>query len=126
MNFHSVHLVFPLKIKKKTNVANNILATETTVNNLFAHWIKEIDIKCLGDDIPILLTTNTIDIYKYSDVKTFAKKVLKVIENDLLYSKKKLSCLTMKIDEKSKQTTLIPKIELTIISMKEFKNFKIN
>ena len=126
MNFHSVHLVFPLKIKKKTNVANNILATETTVNNLFAHWIKEIDIKCLGDDIPILLTTNTIDIYKYSDVKTFAKKVLKVIENDLLYSKKKLSCLTMKIDEKSKQTRLMPKIELAIISMKEFKNFKIN
>ena len=126
MNFHSVHLVFPLKIKKKTNVANNILATETTVNNVFAHWLKEIDIKCLGDDIPILLTTNTIDIYKYSDVKTFAKKALKVIENDLLYSKKKLSCLTMKIDENSKQTTLMPKIELTIISMKEFKNFKIN
>ena len=57
MNFHSVHLVFPLKIKK-TNIANEILPTEITVNNVFAHWIKEIDIKCLGDDIPILPTTN--------------------------------------------------------------------
>ena len=66
MNFHSVHLVFPLKIKKNSNVANNILMTEITVNNLFAHWIKEIDIKRLGDDILILPTTNTIDIYKYS------------------------------------------------------------
>ena len=37
MNFHNVDLVFPLKIKKSTNVANNILATEITVNNFFAH-----------------------------------------------------------------------------------------
>ena len=42
MNFH---LVFPLKIKKKTNVVNNIDDDEITVNNFFAHWIKEIDIK---------------------------------------------------------------------------------
>ena len=36
-NFHNVHLVFPLKIKRKTNNANDILATEITVNNFFAH-----------------------------------------------------------------------------------------
>ena len=64
MNFHNVHLVFPLKIKKKTNNANDILASEITVNNYFAHWIKEIDIKQLGDDAPILPTTNTVEIYK--------------------------------------------------------------
>ena len=92
INFHSVHLVFPLKIKNKTNVANNILTTEVTVNNFFAHWIKEIDIKRLGDDIPILPMTNTINIYKYSDamLKHLPKKALKVIENNLLYSKKKV------------------------------------
>ena len=92
MNFNNVHIVFPLKIKKKTNVANDILATEITVNNFFAHWIKEIDIKRLGDDIPVLPTTNTIEIYKYSDamLKHVPKKALKVIENDLLYSRKKV------------------------------------
>ena len=92
MNFHNVHFVFPLKIKKKTNVANNILATQITVNNFFAHWIKEIDIKHLGDNIPVLLTTNTIEIYKYSDamVKHILKDALEVIENDLLYSKKRV------------------------------------
>ena len=103
--------------------------TEITANNFFAHWIKEIDIKRLGDDIPILPTTNTIDIYKYFNamLKHLPKKALKVIENDLLYSKKKLSCLTMKIDETSElQLVKILIIELTIISMKEFKNFKIN
>ena len=63
--------------------------TEIIVNNFVAHWIKEIDIKHLGDDIPILPTTNTINIYKYSDVmlKHLPKKVLKVIQKDLLYSK---------------------------------------
>ena len=92
MNFNNVHIVFPLKIKKKTNVANDILATEITVNNFFAHWIKEIDIKRLGDDVPVLPATNTIEIYKYSDamLKHVPKKALKVIENDLLYSRKKV------------------------------------
>ena len=62
------------------------------MNNFFAHWIKEIDIKRLGDDIPILPTTNTIDIYKYFNamLKHLPQKALKVIENDLLYSKKKV------------------------------------
>ena len=92
MNFHNVHLVFPMKIKKRTNVANDLTATDTVINNFFAHWIKEIDIKRLGDDTPILPTTNTVEIYKYSDaiLKHIPKNALAVIENDLLYSKKKV------------------------------------
>ena len=92
MNFYNVHLVFPMKIKKKSNVANDILAGEITVNNFFAHWIKEIDIKRLGDDILILPTTNTIPIYRYSDrlLKHMPKDSLAIIENNLLYSKKKV------------------------------------
>ena len=91
MNFHNVHLVFPLKIKKKTN-NGNLPGTSITVNNFFAHWIKEIDIKRLGDDTPILPTNNTVEIYKYSDaiLKHLPKDALEVIENDLLYSKKKV------------------------------------
>ena len=52
--------------------------------------MREIDIKHLGDDILILPTTNTIAIYKYSNamLKHLPTKALKVIENDLLYSKK--------------------------------------
>ena len=92
MNFHNVHLVFPMKIKKKSNVPNDIFAGEITVNNFFAHWIKEIDIKRLGDDVPILPTTNTIPIYRYSDrlLKHMPKDLLAIIENNLLYSKKKV------------------------------------
>ena len=65
-----------------------ISATDTVVNNFFSHWIKEIDIKRLGDDTPILPTTNTVEIYKYSDaiLKHIPEKALKVIRNYLLYS----------------------------------------
>ena len=46
MNFH-VYLVFPMKIKKQ--FANNLADDVITVNNSFAHWIKELDIKRYGD-----------------------------------------------------------------------------
>ena len=92
MNFHNVHLVFPLKIKKKTNVVNNIDDDEITVNNFFAHWIKEIDIKRYDDDIPVLPLTNTIEVYKYSNamLKHVPDDALEVLRYDLLYSKKKV------------------------------------
>ena len=129
MNFHNVHLVFPMKIKKKSNAANDILAGEITVNNFCAHWIKEIDIKRLGDDIPILPTTNTIPIYRYSDrlLKHMPKDSLAIIENNLLYLKKKLNYQRVKRNATHiRQLVRMQIIELMIISMKEFKNFKIN
>ena len=72
---------------------NDIAANTITVNKFFAHWIKEIDIKRFGDDMPILLLTNTVDIYRYSDelLKHMPKDALRTIENDLLYSKKKVA-----------------------------------
>ena len=96
MNFHNLHLVFPLKIKKSSDNDDNLDATLITVNNFFAHWIKEIDIRKLGDDTPILPTTNTVEIYKYSDalLKHMPKNSLKVIEKTLLYSKKKVELPT--------------------------------
>ena len=130
MNFHGVHLVFPMKIKKKSNVANNIRATEITVNNFFAHWIKEIDIKCLGNDVPILPTTNAIPIYRYSDrlLKHMPKNSLAIIENDLLYSKKtRLNYQLVKINARHiQQLVKMQIIELMVISMIEFENFKNN
>ena len=96
MNFHNLHIVFPMKVKKKSDVANDLDATLMTVNNFFTHWIKEIDIKKLGDDQPILPTINTVEIYKYSDqiLKHLPKDSLKLIEKDLLFSKKKVKLPT--------------------------------
>ena len=129
MNFHNVHLVFPMKIKKISNIANNLNATDITVNNFFAHLIKEIDIKRLGDDTPILPITNTVEIYKYSDaiLKRIPKNALAVIQNDLLYSRKKVKLPDG--EDRRKNIPLITETlmkEQTITSMKEFRNFELN
>ena len=91
MNFHNVHLVFPMKTKKSTNNDTDLDTELMTVNNFFAHWIKEIDIKQYGDEIPTLPLINTVDIYKYSDamLKFEEDDALKTYQHHLLYSKKK-------------------------------------
>ena len=108
MNFHDVQICFPMRIRKKTNVANDIDNTMITVNNFFAHWIKEIDIKKLGDDQPILPTINTVEIYKYSDqiLKHLPSNDLEMIENDLLYSRKKVKIPAAGGDRRKKYTRL--------------------
>ena len=104
MNFRNVYLVFPMKIKKKTNDANDLANTDITVNNFFAHWIKEIDIKRLGDDTPILPTTNTVEIYKHSDAILKQDDALQNFQSDLLYSDKKV-CLSTVENRRKHYTT---------------------
>ena len=50
-----------------TDDNNNIAAGLVTVNNFFAHLIKEVDIKKNGDDIPILPLTNMVDTFNMVD-----------------------------------------------------------
>ena len=61
------------------------------VNNFFAYWIKEIDMKRYGDDVSIL-PLKTIEVYRYSDnmLKHFPKDALETFQETLLYSKKKV------------------------------------
>lgn len=88
-NFNSMHFCFPIKIKKWI-VANNIRDDLITANKFFAHWVKEIVIKRHGDDLQMTPTTNSVEIYRYSDaqLKHLPKDSLKAIEKTLLYSKK--------------------------------------
>ena len=90
MNFHNVYLVFPIKIKKSSNVTNNLEDDVITVNNFFALWIKELDIKRYGDGIPILPLTNTVEIYKNSDA------ILTHMENDALKTIQMICCILIK------------------------------
>ena len=91
-NFQNVHLCFLIKIKSAADNNNDIAAGVIPVNKFFAHWVKEIDIKRYGDEISILPFTNIVDVYRCSDelLKHMLKDTLKTIENDLLYSKKKV------------------------------------
>ena len=63
-----------------------------TVNNFFAHWIKEISITKYGTNKELTPTTTPQEIYQYSDamLKHLPAKSLKVIENDLLCSKEEV------------------------------------
>ena len=58
-NFQNVHICFPLKVKLTADNNNDITAGVITVNNFFAHWIKEIDIKRYRKNIPIVPLTNS-------------------------------------------------------------------
>ena len=77
------------------------------MNNFLVHWIKQIDIKRYGDDMPILPLTNTVDIYRNSDelLKHMPKDALKTIENDLLYSKNKVAIYGNDDDIRAYHTT---------------------
>ena len=46
-NFQNVHLCFSMKIKSAVDNNKDIAAGVITVNNVFAHLIKEIDTKCM-------------------------------------------------------------------------------
>ena len=106
-NFQNVHLCFPIKIKSAADNNNSITAGVIPVNNIFAHWIKDIDIKRYGGDIPILPLTNTVDVYRYSDelLKHMPKDALKTIENGLLYSKRKVAICGNDNDRRPHGTT---------------------
>ena len=44
INPNSIHICFPIKIKKKTNTALDIDADLIPVNNFLAHFVKEISV----------------------------------------------------------------------------------
>ena len=102
-NFQNVHLCFPLKIKLAVDNDNDIAAGLITGNNFLVQWIKKTDIKRNGDDIPILPLTNTVNIYQFSDkiLNHIPKDALKTIENDHMYSKKKVVINGNNVDYKT-------------------------
>ena len=63
-----------------------------TVNNFFGHWIKDIDIRWYPDNVRILPTNNTVDVYQYSaqQLKYLPKDALKTVEKTFLYQKSPL------------------------------------
>ena len=56
INPNSIHICFPIKIKKKSNTAQDIDADMIPVNNFFAHFVKEISITKYGSDKELIST----------------------------------------------------------------------
>ena len=90
--------------KKATNNVQNV--DVITVNIFFCHWLKEIDARCYTDNVRILPTNNTVEIYQYAaqQLKHLPKKSLHDITETLLYEKKAVN-LNANRDRRSNTST---------------------
>ena len=52
------------------------------VNNFFGHWFTDIDIRRYPDDTRILPTSNSVDIYQYSNAQRYLleKSVITILK----------------------------------------------
>ena len=88
VNPANIHICFPIKILKKSDNTADIDVDLITVNNFFAHWVKEISITKYGSDKELPPTFSPWEVYQYSDqmLKHLPKDSLKSIEKTHLYS----------------------------------------
>ena len=89
VNPSNIHICFPIKFKKSSDNNSNIDSDLITVNNFFAHWVKEISITKYGSDKELPPTFTPWKIYQYSDpmLKHLPADSLKTIQKHLLYDK---------------------------------------
>ena len=92
INFSTMVLCLPVTFRKKSNKNNSLANTMIPVNNVFAHWIKDVTVKRYGDNIAVLPINTTLDTYRYSEsmLKHMPKAALATFQKDLLYNKKKV------------------------------------
>ena len=67
LNFSTIELCLPMTCRKTTNKAQAIDGDMIPVNNFFTHSVKDVNIRRYGDNIAILPSNKTLDIYRYSD-----------------------------------------------------------
>ena len=89
-NYSTMEICLPLKFTKKSNKAQQMDANMITVNNFFEHWFTDIDIRRYPDDMRVLPTNNSVDIYQYSNaqMKYLPEKSVKKLLKMILYSNK--------------------------------------
>ena len=87
INPNSIHICFPTKILKKSNRDSDIDSHMITVNNFFAHWVKEVSVTKYGSDKELTPTFSPWEVYQYSDSmdKHLSSDALKAIQKTLLY-----------------------------------------
>ena len=73
-NYSTMEICLPLKFTEKTNKVSQMDAQMITVNNSFGHWFTDIDIRRYPDDMRVLPTNNSVDIYQYSNAQKKTKQ----------------------------------------------------
>ena len=73
-----------MRIRKPTDATAQIEPDMMTVNNFFAHWIKEINITKYGTTKQLIPTSTPQKIYQYSDamLKHLPEKTLNKIRKN--------------------------------------------
>ena len=85
-NYSTMCLVLPIEFSKKTTKTAQMDDELITVNNFFGHWVKDVERRRYPDDVTILPTNNTGDLYQYSAQKLkYLPKVALKSEKTFLY-----------------------------------------
>ena len=86
-NYGTMEIVLPIKFTKKSNKSASLDVNLVPVNNFFARWFTDIDIKRYPHDLRILPTDKTIEIYDYaeSQLKYPPTDSLNKIKSSFLY-----------------------------------------
>ena len=89
-NYRTMEICLSLKFTKKSNKAQKMDAQMMMVNNFFGHWFTDIDIRPYPDDVRILPTNNSVDIYQYSNaqMKYLSENLVKKLLKTMLYLNK--------------------------------------
>ena len=89
VNLANIHICFRIKILNSSDNTADIDSDLITVNNFFAHWVKEINITKYGSDKELPPTFSPWKVHQYSDqmLKHLRKDALKTIQKTHLYSK---------------------------------------
>ena len=83
-------IVLPIQFTKKNNETAKMDDHAVAVNNFFGNWFTDIDIRRYPDDMRILSTNNSVNIYQYSNVqlKYLPKKAALTFLETFLYCNK--------------------------------------
>ena len=133
VNPNGIHVCFPIKIKKGTNKASNIDADLVTVNNFFAHWVKEVSITNYGSDKELPPTFSVYQGYQYADsmLKHLPKDALKTIEKTHVYSKEPVDYNEASMDRTNHNgagltTTGLTNVQITTLKANYAKDLNID
>ena len=64
-----MEICLPLRFTKKTNKNLQLDGQMIMVNKFFGHWFIDIDIRQYPDDLRVLPTNNSVDIYQHPKLK---------------------------------------------------------
>ena len=133
INPNSIHICFPIKIKKSSNQNSDIDADLITVNNFFGHFVKEVSITKYGSDKELIPTLFPYEICQYSDamLKHLPKDALKTIEKIYFYSKEPVYYNDVNIDRRNHNvagisTTALNAMQITTTKKNYVKHLNID